>query len=132
MPANGDELMPIGPHAGKPMCALDLEYLERIIGYDSEWKNFRPMFMAEIERRRLEAMRKFSTTVSPDSQSDAEPAKIVSGVFPDSKANSETEYRTIRVRMPVALLIRARVEAARNDEHVTKTVIRALEKLCGN
>jgi hypothetical protein len=126
MHATGDELMPIGPHAGKPMRALDLEYLERIIGYDSEWKNFRPMFMAEIERRRLEAMRKFSTTVSPDSQLDAKPAKIV------SSADSETEYRTIRVKMPVALLIRARVEAARNDEHVTKTVIRALEKLCGN
>lgn len=128
MPANGDELMPIGPHAGKPMRVLDLDYLERIIGYDSEWKNFRPMFMAEIERRRLEAMRRFSDEAgNNDSQPKPEPGTIVSSVQP-----AEPEYRTVRVKIPVPLLIRARVEAARNDEHVNKIILRALERLCGN
>jgi hypothetical protein len=128
----GDELMPIGPHKGKPMRALDLEYLERIIGFDSEWRNYRPMFMGEIERRRQEAMRRFEAapvSVELAREYDAVLNKVEPAQEPPVLRQSPP-YRDIRTRVPIDLLILAKVEAARRDIPLNQFIIETLRKAC--
>lgn len=142
--ATGEELMPLGPHKGKPMRALDLEYLERIIGYESEWKSHRPMFMREIDRRRLEAMRKhtfaasgieydsrFDSSLTADKRTPEVPAKVE----PDiglAKERIKQDFRDVRTRVPIELLILAKVEAAKQDITLNQFIIDTLRSVCKN
>ena len=137
--ATGEELMPLGPHKGKPMRALDLEYLERIIGYESEWKSHRPMFMREIDRRRLEAMRKHNCASSTeyDNRFDSVPAapEVHVNAEPDiglAKERSKQPFRDVRTRVPIDLLILAKIEAAKQDITLNQFIIDTLRAACKN
>ena len=137
--ATGEELMPLGPHKGKPMRALDLEYLERIIGYESEWKGYRPMFMREIDRRRLEAMRKHNCASSTeyDNRFDSAPAVLEATVNAEPEAGLAKErikqpFRDVRTRVPIELLILAKVEAAKQDITLNQFIIDTLRSVCKN
>jgi hypothetical protein len=142
--ATGEELMPLGPHKGKPMRALDIEYLERIISYESEWKNHRPMFLREIDRRLSEAMSKHTFAASGieyDSRFDSSlttgkwtpevPAKIE----PDiglAKERIKQDFRDVRTRMPIDLLILAKIEAAKQDITLNQYIINTLRTACAS
>lgn len=137
--ATGEELMPLGPHKGKPMRALDLEYLERIISYESEWKGYRPMFMREIDRRRLEAMRKHNCASSTeyDNRFDSAPAVLEATVNAEPEAGLAKErikqpFRDVRTRVPIELLILAKVEAAKQDITLNQFIIDTLRSVCKN
>lgn len=137
--ATGEELMPLGPHKGKPMRALDLEYLERIISYESEWKSHRPMFMREIDRRRLEAMRKHNCASSTeyDNRFDSAPAVLEAPVNTEpeaglAKERSKQPFRDVRTRVPIDLLILAKIEAAKQDITLNQFIIDTLRTACKN
>lgn len=113
--------MPIGPHIGKPLSEIDLEYLERCLSYDSSWSQHRHLFLQEIERRRQVELRKHASSGSPHYAE--EPARA---------PQHDDAVVHIKVALPAWLVKRVKIDAVLRDmttrgyvEHALKTALEA-------
>lgn len=103
--AHDAQLMPVGPHAGKPLNELDLEYLERCLSYDSSWAQYRHLFLQEIERRRQVELRKHAAAGEQPHYAE-EPAR---------PPQHDDAVVHIKVALPSWLVKRVKIDAVLRD-----------------
>ena len=102
--------MPIGPHAGKLLAELDTEYLERCLGFDSSWRQYRPLFLQELERRRQVVMQRFDTSAS-------EPTVV----------SADDNIVNLKVALPAWLVKRVKIDCVLRDLTMRNYVQNALK-----
>lgn len=106
-----DPVMPIGPHAGKLMRDLDLDYLERCLSFESHWKDYRPLFLTEIKRRQEQEVRKHR--------------ELAEAEVPIEPGEDKLE---LKVRLPAWLVKRIKIQSVMSGERMQAIVTRALQR----